>query len=275
MVDTNEWQGRTGETWAAEWRRTDRSFTLLTERLLQRMREFTFRRMLDVGCGAGELSLATARGRREVQVTGVDVSPQLIAVARERGEHLANCEFVLADATEWVAEERVAPDLVVSRHGVMFFDDPPAAFANLSRQGAQGASLMFSCFRDLADNPFFTEVSRLLPQPPHLSEPHAPGPFAFAEEGHVRDLLQSGGWTAIEFERFDFPMIAGSGQDAVEDAITYFCRVGPAARATSEMEPDARARFLARVRQLCERREQDGLVALPASAWIVTAKKGG
>ena len=63
MVDKDEWQGRTGDIWAAEWRRTDRSFSLLTEKLIGRIGGSGFFRALDIGCGAGELSLALARGQ--------------------------------------------------------------------------------------------------------------------------------------------------------------------------------------------------------------------
>ena len=134
VTDKSEWQGRVGETWAAEWRRTDRSFGQLTERLLARTREFTFDTVLDVGCGAGELSLAIARGRPDVSVTGVDVSPSLVATAQDRGSHMANLAFTCTDAAQWQAGPDQAPDLLVSRHGVMFFDNPPAAFENLARQ---------------------------------------------------------------------------------------------------------------------------------------------
>src|SRR5688572_2116895 len=127
MVDASEWLGRTGDSWASEWRRTDRSFGPLTERLLQRSRDFSFSSVLDVGCGAGELSLALARGRPHTTVTGVDISPQLVEVAHQRGAHLANVSFELADAAAWVPTGP-APDLVISRHGVMFFGDPGAAF---------------------------------------------------------------------------------------------------------------------------------------------------
>src|SRR5690606_36416796 len=83
-VGAGEWQGQTGQSWASEWRRTDRSFGMLTERLLQRSRDFGFSSALDIGCGAGELALAIGRGRPHCQVTGLDISPQLIEVARER-----------------------------------------------------------------------------------------------------------------------------------------------------------------------------------------------
>ncbi|WP_338244257.1 class I SAM-dependent methyltransferase [Aurantiacibacter hainanensis] len=273
MVDKSEWQGSSGETWAAQWQRTDRSFTHLTERLLQRTREFDFSRVLDIGCGAGELSLAIGRGRPQVAVIGVDVSPPLIAAARERNANLGNVEFELADAAEWQCREHRAPDMLVSRHGVMFFADPPAAFANLASQASSGASLLFSCFREVSENPFFTEVMRLLPAAPQPAEPGAPGPFALADPEHVRTILRAGGWTDIGFEKYDFPMIAGAGEDPVEDAVTYFSLIGPAARAASEMDPDARTRFFARVRSLCERNCRDGIVSMPAAAWIVSAKR--
>lgn len=273
MVDKSEWQGSSGETWANEYRRTDRSFSHLTERLLERTREFRFGEVLDIGCGAGELSLAIARGRPEVSVTGVDVSPQLIAAAKERGSHLGNVRFELADAAEWTCEADAAPDMLVSRHGVMFFDDPPSAFANLARQAQPGAALMFSCFREVPQNPFFTEVVRLLPEAPPMMDATGPGPFAFGDREWVIPILRSGGWDQIDFERFDFPMIAGAGENAVEEAVTYFSLIGPAARALAEMKGPARDRFLGRVRELCERNLHGGIVALPAAAWIVSAHK--
>lgn len=273
MVDKSEWQGKSGEAWAAEWRRTDRSLAKLTERLLQRLNEFRFREVADIGCGAGELSLAIARSRPEAFVTGVDVSPQLVETARERAVHLGNVEFELCDAANWSAAAGHAPDLLVSRHGVMFFDDPPSAFANLSGEARDGTSFMFSCFRAVSENPFFTEVGRLLPEAPPPVDPAAPGPFAFADRERVSHILHAGGWTDIAFEEFDFPMIAGAGSEPVEEAFSYFSRIGPAARGAAELQGEARLRFLDRVRDLCERKCHDGIVALPAAAWIVTARK--
>ncbi len=84
MSKPNDWEGRTGKGWAAEWRRTDRSWGGLTDQLLRHTRDFTFSTVLDIGCGAGELSLAIARGRPNASVLGVDISPELIEVAQER-----------------------------------------------------------------------------------------------------------------------------------------------------------------------------------------------
>ena len=273
MTDTGEWQGRVGDSWAAEWRRTDRSFAQLTERLLAETRKFEFSRVIDIGCGAGELALAIARGRPQVRITGIDVSSALVAVASERGSHIGNADFVEADAAKWQAEVGNAPELLVSRHGVMFFEEPAQAFANLAEQCAPGAALLFSCFRDRAQNPFFTEVTRLLAEPPETGDPHAPGPFAFADLDRIRAILSEGGWGGIQIRPFDFAMIAGAGGDAVEDAADYWTRIGPAARPASQMDLAARERFLDRIRSLAQRHCRDGIVALPAAAWIVTATR--
>ncbi len=271
-VGAEEWQGRTGESWAAEWRRTDRSFGMLTEQLLQRSRTFACESVLDVGCGAGELSLAIARGRPQCRVVGLDISPQLIAAALGRAAHLENVSFALNDAATWRPEDSFAPDLIVSRHGVMFFDEPVAAFAHLRGIAASGAGLLFSCFRARDQNAVFTEPARLLPgeQPP--PDPDAPGPFAFADRGKIETILGDAGWTGIAIEPYDFAMIVGAGPDPVEDTVAYFRRIGALARAASELGDSEREQVLDGIRQLARNHLREGIVALRAAAWIVSAR---
>jgi SAM-dependent methyltransferase len=208
-----------------------------------------------------------------VRVRGVDISTQLIEVARERAGNLLNVSFEVADAAQWQPADEFAPDLLVSRHGVMFFRDPEAAFANFAGLAAPHAGLVFSCFRDLGDNPFFAEVARLLPAPPMPGDPHEPGPFAFADAARVGAILDAAGWREVKFEPYDFAMVAGSGDDPVADAVGYFSRIGPAARALAELEPDERARFADRVHALAQRNLCDGIVSLRAAVWIVTGAK--
>lgn len=273
MTGIMEWTGRAGNSWAVEWKRTDRSFVGVTERLLQRTREFSFDSVLDVGCGAGELALAIGRGRPHTRVIGVDVSPSLIAVARERGTNHANVEFALADAAEWQPPVDFQPQQLISRHGVMFFDDPPAAFAHLAAIAAPGAGLLFSCFRGPAENEIFTGIGKLLPSPAAPPDPTAPGPMAFADPECVRGVLSAGGWTSIALEPFDFAMVVGMGEHAVDDAVDYLKVIGPAAAAMAEMKPDAREDILAKMRDYLQPKDIDGIVALGAAGWIVTARK--
>ena len=273
-VDTQEWQGRVGKSWAAEWQRTDRSFSQLTDELKRQIFALEFSHVLDIGCGAGELSLAVAAARPNAQVVGVDVSPDLIEAARARAGSLDNVHFELADAATWHSDERALPDLLISRDGVMFFDDPVAAFANLRCISAPGARVIFSCFRSLDQNPFFREAGRLVPPDPAAppADPYAPGPFAFADKDRVERILAEAGWRDIRFEAFDFDMIAGAGDHPVDDAVGYFSRIGPAARALAAMEGVEKEQMLARIGQLSAANLRDGKVALRAGVWIVSAR---
>lgn len=272
-MDRSEWEGRAGDTWATEWRRTDRSFAAVTEKLLARTRGLTFTQVLDIGCGAGELALAIGRGRPLVEVIGVDVSPQLVAAARARGNNHPQVRFDLHDAATWAPPAGFVPDLLVSRHGVMFFDDPAAAFAHLAAIAAPGAQLVFSCFRAMDQSPVFSRIAGLLPAAATAPVPDAPGPFGFARQDRIREVIGGSGWTELAIDPFDFPMVVGAGPDPVGDAVEYFSTIGPAARATATMDDAARAAFLADVRSLAQDHCSDGLVAMPAAGWIVSARK--
>lgn len=272
MTERSDWEGRVGQKWAAEWRRTDRSFAGLTERLLARASNRPIIRALDVGCGAGELSLALARGHPDAEIVGLDVSEPLVAVARERGADLPNVSFLLADAADWRGSQ-FAADLVISRHGVMFFPDPVAAFTNLANGAATNARLVFSCFRDRGENPWAERVVSLLPpgSQPEI-QPGAPGPFAFADPNRVEAILAAAGWSEIAFEPVDFAYIAGTGDDALGDARSFFLSIGPAAAAAASLDEQSRAAFITRLDSFVAAHAQGPLVAFPGAAWIVSAR---
>ncbi len=269
MTGAEEWQGRVGQNWAAEWERTDRSFAALTPHLLAAIAAEPGKRVIDVGCGAGELSLAVATARPDAQVTGVDISEELVAAARGRARGLGNVSFAVADASHWQADGAV-PDLYVSRHGVMFFSDPPKAFAHMSAVAAPRARMVFSCFRPATENLWAMDIARLLPPgrpAPAIDFP--PGPFAFADPDHARRCMQ--GWRDVTFEPLDFAYVAGSGNNPVADALSFFSRIGPAAAAIRTLPDQARAAFERGLLELVQSRCVGGRVCFPAAAWLVTA----
>lgn len=270
MTTGTEWRDAVGRNWAENYRLTDRAFAGLTERLLTRIGGLAERRMLDVGCGAGELALAIARGNPRAKVVGVDISAELVAAARERGASLTNVDFVEADAAHWQPAD-FAPELLVSRHGVMFFDVPITAFANLRALAAPGAQMVFSCFRSAKLNPWASDLASLLALP-EFGQGTAPGPFAFADEGYVHGILDNAGWQDIAFEPVDFAYVAGAGEDPVEDAMELFRRIGPAAPALRALEGEERTRAEGWVRDWVAEHRSGNLVAFPAAAWIVSAR---
>jgi SAM-dependent methyltransferase len=274
-MEESEWQGRLGDKWAAEWKRTDRSFGGLTDRLLGVASAGSFNRALDVGCGAGELSLALARGHAGAEVHGIDVSPELIRVATERAVRLPNVSFECANAATWSREDW-QPELIVSRHGVMFFDDPPGAFGHLARIAADDARLVFSCFRSVEENVWADRIDSFIPKEYRgpKSGPGMPGPFAFADPAHVQRILTEGGWAHIAFEPVDYAFVVGSGANPVDDALSFLLAIGSAARAAAELPDAQKASFIANLRRLVEKHNDGQIVAMKACAWIVTARKG-
>lgn len=269
MTTGSDWQAQVGRTWAENYRLTDRSFSGLTERLLGRIGGCEGQSVLDIGCGAGELSLAVARGNPAARVIGVDVSADLIEAARQRAASHANVRFELADAGSWNPGD-FRPDRLISRHGVMFFDAPRSAFAHLRGISAPGAELVFSCFRSPKLNPWATQLASLLELPPS-GDPFAPGPFAFADKAHVTAILTDAGWRDVTHTEVDFAYVAGVGEDPVEDALGLFTRIGPAAPVLRSLAGEERERALGWMRDWLAQHRSGDLVALPAAAWIVTA----
>ncbi|HEX5709183.1 MAG TPA: class I SAM-dependent methyltransferase, partial [Pyrinomonadaceae bacterium] len=119
------------------------------------------RRILDVGCGSGWLSEYFAR--LGYDVTGIDISPDLIRIARERVERVPydvdhetrlRCRFLVHDAEGAPLEEEF--DAVVCYDSLHHFEDERAVMRNLSRMVARGG-LLFVLEGDRPDEGSATE----------------------------------------------------------------------------------------------------------------------
>ena len=273
MTDASEWRGRVGEAWAEEWRRTDRSLApvqaALLDTLLPLLPEGAA--VLDIGCGAGATSLALADARPNVQVTGLDLSEPLVAAARERANGRAR--FEVGDASSWTPSDARRFDALVSRHGVMFFNDPVAAFAHLRGLAAPGAPFVFSCFRARDENPWAAElapvIARFAPEAA-AAPPPAQGPFAFADPDRIRDILAAAGFVAPEIAPLDVEFVTGEGTDPVAETIAYFRRIGPFAALLRELDPPRRDAALGMVEAIAAAHREGNRVVFPAAVWIVS-----
>jgi SAM-dependent methyltransferase len=272
MTDASEWRGRVGEAWAEEWRRTDRTLAPVQEALLATLlpRLAPAPAILDIGCGAGSTSLALAAARPDARVTGIDLSEALIATARARAEGRA--AFEVGDASLWQPADGRRFDALVSRHGVMFFDDPVAAFAHLRSLTAPDGRLVFSCFRERGENPWAAE---LLPIVQHFAPaaaaapPPDKGPFAFADPDRVEAILAGAGFGRPEIVPFDFTFVAGEGDDPVADALAYFGRIGPFAALLRELDEPRRAVARDMLAGIAARHCEENEIRFRAAAWIV------
>jgi SAM-dependent methyltransferase len=273
MTNAFDWTGRTGNAWADEWQRTDRSLAELGARLDAAILAVAPEQgsALDIGCGAGGTSLALAASRPGLSVTGVDLSPALVATARARAAGMANLRFEVADAQSLAG---AGADLLFSRHGVMFFDDPVAGFAALRAAAAPGARFVFSCFRPRPANPWALVVDAAIGSDSPAPAGYAPGPFGLADPDFTGNVLARAGWVDAAAQQVDFRYVAGAGADPIADAIDFFSRIGPAARAIADAAPDRREAMRDSLGAALRDHAEDGAVTFGAGAWIWTATAG-
>lgn len=267
------WNGPAGQRWLERQESQDALLAPVTDALLVRAAPQAGEHAIDVGCGCGSTSIVLAgRVAPGGSVLGIDISEPMLRRARELGRHTPALRFERADATTYPFEAGTA-DLLVSRFGVMFFAEPARSFANLRRALHPHGRLTFACWREPRANPWLLlplqEVTKHVPRLPE-ADPDDPGPFAFADPGRVRRILEEAGFAAIEFEprELSFDLAQGRGLDAaVEAAIA----LGPASRALEGQDDAARAAATAALRIALARHAAGGRVPLPGAIWLVSA----
>ena len=276
MSNSFDWATRSGDAWAARWRDTDRGLSGLAPPLqaaIEAAAPSGSFAAFDVGCGPGSTSLGLAQARPDANIVACDLSRALVEVARDRLRGFGQVEVVLGDAQQ-VALERAPFDLIYSRHGVMFFPDPFAAFADLRRAATDTGALVFSCFQDWTANPWASELASAAagrPLPPPGREPSG---FAFANPDYVRDILHSAGWSGAQAEPVRFAYVPGEGAHAVEQAMDFLCEIGPASGVVRELPEEQRKRAVQRMRSLIEAHFDGSRIEFEAAAWIWSASAG-
>jgi SAM-dependent methyltransferase len=232
------WNGSAGEVWVKS--------QALLDRLLGPFEAAIFEaaelgpRVLDVGCGTGSTTIAAARRAAAV---GIDISAPMLELARERAAKASvDATFILGDASTH-AFEPASFDTIISRFGVMFFEDPVRAFENLRRTGGR---LRLVAWRSAAENPFMTTAERavgsLLPSLPPR-RPGGPGQFAFGDRKHVVDILERSGWQSIEVEPLDRACTMPSAA-----LMPYATTLGPVGRALRDADEATRASVTEKLR---------------------------
>lgn len=267
------WNELGGPTWAELSALLDRQLETITEQAIAALAPRPGDRVLDIGCGCGQTTLILAANVSPGgEVVGLDISRPMLAVARERvaAADASGVSFIEADAQTWqFASESF--DGLFSRFGVMFFADPKAAFRNLLSALKPGGRLVFVCWRSLAENPWMTApmaaAASVLPPAPPL-DPAAPGPFAFADDVRVREILGSAGFIAIEIAPFD-TQVGGNGLD---ESLTLALRVGPLGARLRE-NPEMAPKVVDAVREAVATHLRDGAVWMNGAVWIVSAER--
>jgi len=266
------WNGNAGEKWVRHADQLDSLLSPFADDVLARADLSSGEHVLDVGCGAGAMTLRAAEIVGPAHgATGADISAPLIELARKRAtERGAPARFEQADASLFRAAEPV--DALISRFGVMFFEDPVSAFANLRGSVRPEGRMVFACWQSLAKNDWarapLDVIVPMMSQPPEPPPPHAPGPFAFADKDRLADILKQAGWQSISIESWSNPLRLPG--DTASEAAAFMMEIGPTSRliANADLNPGIVSEAL--IASLETDKNGNG-VSLPAAAWIVSA----
>lgn len=263
------WNGDAGKRWVEFSERLDGMLAPFADAVLERANITANDDVLDVGCGAGILSQMAAK--KANSVLGLDISEPLIAHSKIRAAHILNIDFMHGDAG--TVTLNTPKDLLISRFGVMFFEDPIAAFSNLRTGMKSGGRLVFACWQAPNENmwamaplqaavPFFKEA----PTPPN---PRAPGPFAFADPDYVTEVLTSAGWKNVGLHNWR-GTVELPGDDVAESA-SFMMEMGPLSRIMKAQDIDKALVEAALISKLSEAADDAGRVNMSAAVWIVSA----
>jgi SAM-dependent methyltransferase len=259
--------------WVTHQERYDRMLSPFTGVLLDAARLSPGETVLDVGCGCGATTLAAARAVAPGTATGVDLSIPMLARARQIAAEagVANASFEEGDAQ--VSAFSTSFDAVISRLGVMFFEDPVAAFANLRAATGPGGRLAFVCWQPLLDNEWLVVPVTAMTAHislPDLPDPQEPGMFALSEPDRVRQILGRSGWDQVAVASRHASILVGGG--TVDDAVAFFTSRSISRRILESADADAQARAIRSVRDTFEHHSDGSGVYLDAAIWLVQAR---
>jgi SAM-dependent methyltransferase len=262
------WNGRGGAAWVETQDVMDQVLRPMGDALVDAVAALVPDRVLDIGCGSGQTTVAIARRLIDADVTGIDISEPMVAAARARAARDGvDARFVRADVQQHDFTA-ASTDVVMSRFGVMFFDDPVLAFSNLRVAASGGGSLRAVVWRSIDENPFMSAAPRaadpIVPMAP--IEPNAPGPFGLADVDYTRSVLEQSGWTGIDLEPIDLECTMPE-----RELVRYFTRIGAVGRVFGDLDADTQQRVVAAVRPAFEPFVDGAEVRFTAACWMVSA----
>ncbi|MGH3382690.1 MAG: methyltransferase domain-containing protein [Actinoallomurus sp.] len=266
------WNGDNGRHFITEGARLERMLEPHTDRLLAAAAIRPSERVLDIGCGCGDTTVRAARAADGGHALGVDVSGVMLAEARRLAERelLGNVDFEQADA-QTQPFPAAGFDVALSRFGVMFFDDPRAAFTNIATALRPGGRLVFVCWQEPRKVDYFTlpvKAAATHVGPPRRPGPGEPGPFSLADPERIRTLLSEAGFGAVDVA--DLTVRSWFGQD-VEDVVGYYRGMPMARSLVANADEQTTELVFQTLRDALRPRQSEVGVQLAAAAWLVTA----
>ncbi|RIK36430.1 MAG: hypothetical protein DCC58_19260 [Chloroflexi bacterium] len=172
-------------------------------------------RVLDIGCGTGIIArLIAERLAGKGQVVGLDVNPNMVAVARAVvAEAGLAVEFVEGDAQALPFPD-ASFDLLTWQQGLQVVPDKRAAFAEMFRVLAPGGRVLTSTWTAIERNPFDQRIAAAVER--HLGVAAFHLPFALGDADALLHLFTAAGFSEIEYRTVALDLRYPSAEEYIE-----------------------------------------------------------
>jgi len=269
------WNEEGGRKWVENIHIIESMIAPISEIMIERISARQGEKVLDIGCGGGITSIRLAGLVAPIgNVVGIDVSEPILQIAKNRAATIDNIQFILNDAGTIPLEPNTF-DIITSRFGIMFFDNPILAFRNLHTSLIPNGRLIFMCWRKIHENPLMNEPVKIISELLELkddaeyADPTIPGPFSLSDPQHLTDLLETAGFNNIKLQKVDENLPLGK----LEQAISYSMKMGPAGKILKDATHQIKQEASHAIRQAFKKYSKDNRVNVPSATWIVSATK--
>mgnify|MGYP001491894891 FL=1 len=269
------WNKGIGQKWVKEDNSLNERFAILTKEFFSRANINKNEKVLDIGCGGGITSFEASKlVGKDGYVLGADISEILLDLAKKNYSNIENLEFKYCDVQNYKFKKNIFSK-VISRFGVMFFENPIVAFRNIYNSIQDGGSLHFVCWTNVLENEFFTAAANIIIK--HLNKEfpqvtRAPGPFAFSEKKYVKQILNASGFKNIKVDKI-YTSIS-TYDDSKKDGELLF-NIGLAGRLLAEenLSEEELSKIKNKIIEMTQKRQIDGKINYKACLNFVSATK--
>lgn len=237
-------------------------------------------KVVDVGCGFGDTAIEFARiVGDEGSVLAIDCCDAFLDYGRKDAKEAGvdNVTFVEADVQFYPFQGD--HDFCFSRFGTQFFENPVAGLRSMRASLKPGGTMTMIVWRTIDDNPWLgmpkQVVANILPPPGDDARTCGPGPFSMADQDMVTKQLEIAGYSDIEFERVDAPLMVGNSLD---DAVNFQIALGPAGeiyREAGDIAVQKHDEIVDALKAELKKHVTEEGVMLDSSSWVISARNPG
>lgn len=193
--------------WQKWWKTIEIGAQKVSNRLVELAEIRAGLRVLDIATGIGEPAITAGKvvGKKG-HVTATDISPQMLAIGKERARSLGLqdiVEFAQSDAENLKLGTNQTFDATLCRWGLMFLPNLDIALSNIRRLLVSGGNLAAAVWSEPSKVPFINLSMDTARKHLQTSFPGqgSPGPFSLADVGLLKKSFLKAGFTDVRSEK--------------------------------------------------------------------------